>query len=290
MPDILATTWTTSGDSVPIPGFHTSPLTLAERIEAAAAAGFAGYGILDFDLEVFLRESDLPTLRRMLDDQGLAWRELEFLVDWFCPPGKRREDSDRLRRLLFEAAEALGADHIKIGPDFVEMDAPDLDRWAEELNVLAQQATEHGTSVALEFLPYFSNVPDLASALELIRRADHPAAGLCIDIWHVERSGTPMSDVAAVPADLIRAVELDDATMDLIGDPYEDTVLRRRYLGDGEFRVEDFIAAVHQAGWRGPWGVEILSEVHRVRPLAESLPEVMSTTLAAFERAGVRDG
>ncbi len=289
MPDILATTWTTSGDSVPIPGFHTSPLTLRERIEAAAAAGFAGFGMLDFDLEVFLRDSDLATLRLILDDNGLRWREVEFLVDWFCPPGPRREASDRSRRLLLDAAEVLGADHIKIGPDFVDMAPPDLDRWAEELSALASQAAERGSSVALEFLPYFSSIPDLAGALELIRRTDHPAAGLCIDIWHIERSGTSTADLAAVPVELIRAVELDDATAELVGDPYEDTVLRRRYLGEGEFRVGDFLTAIHGTGWRGPWGVEILSEVHRVRPLDESLTDVMRTTLDAFAQAGLTD-
>lgn len=292
MPDLLATTWTTSGDSVPLPGRHASPLTLPERIEATAKAGFAGYGILDLDLEVYLRDGDMATLRAVLDDSGMAWRELEFLLDWWQDDALRVE-SDQNRRFLLQAAEALGADHVKIGPDIrlgadtSDLVPPDVDLWAERLHGLASEATEHGTSVAIEFLPYFSNVPDLASAFELVRRADHPAAGLCIDIWHVERSGTPMAAVAEVPAGLIKAVELNDATLDLVGEPYSDTVLRRRYLGEGEFRVVDFIRAIHTAGWHGPWGVEIISEAHRVRPLAESLPEVVSTTRQAFALAGV---
>ncbi len=285
MPDILATTWTTSGDSVPLPGRHLSPLTLAERIEAASANGFAGYGLLDVDLVEFLRESDLATLRVMLDDSGMRWREIEFLSGWW-KGGPVRDESDRARRFLFDAAESLGADHVKIGPDLDDMTPPDVDRWAEELHSLGAEAAEHGLCVALEFLPC-SNVPDLAAGLDLVRRADHAAAGLCLDLWHVQRAGTAVTDIAEVPVALIKAVELEDAMAEPIGSLYDDTVLRRRYLGDGEFPVTEFIQAVHATGWRGPWGIEIIAEAHRVRPIAESLPDVMQTTRAAFARAGI---
>ena len=285
MPDIMASTWTTSGDSVPLPGRHLSPLTLTERIDAAAANGFSGFGILDYDLAKFLQGSHLGHLRMMLDDSGIQWRELEFLTGWWRT-GSEGAESDRLRRFLFDSAGALGVGVVKMGPDLDDMTPPDVDRWAEELHTLGDEAAEHGVSLAFEFLPC-SNVPDLRAGLDLIRRTDHPAVGLCLDLWHVHRAGTSVSDIALVPVDLIRAVELEDATDQLLGSLYEDTVLRRRYLGEGEFPVTEFIQVVHEIGWCGPWGVEIISETHRARPIVDSLPEVMSTTLAAFAKAGV---
>ena len=48
---------------------------------------------------------------------GLEYLEVEFLMDWFFDPEgePERADSDRPRKLLFDAAAALGAHHIKVG-------------------------------------------------------------------------------------------------------------------------------------------------------------------------------
>jgi sugar phosphate isomerase/epimerase len=283
--DILASCWTTAGDAFPMPGRLLSPLALVDRIEESSRVGFTGFGILDNDLEAFLATSDLKTLRRILDDNGMRWVELELLTNWWKADSTRPE-SDRVRRLLLEAAQALGADHIKVVADTENLAPPDPDQWIPEFIKLSDEAAEHGTTIALEFLP-FTNVPNLAAAVDLVSLAGHPAGGICVDLWHVERSRTPIQDLAAVPLGLIKAVELDDATLAQVGDEYEDTVFRRRMLGEGEFRVTEFIRVVAGLGWPGPWGVELISEVHRMRPLEQSLPDVVRTTRAAFAAAGI---
>jgi sugar phosphate isomerase/epimerase len=283
--DILASCWTTAGDAFPMPGRLLSPLALVDRIEESSRVGFTGFGILDNDLEAFLATSDLKTLRRILDDNGMRWVELELLTNWWKADSTRPE-SDRVRRLLLEAAEVLGADHIKVVADTENLAPPDPDQWIPEFIKLSDEAAEHGTTIALEFLP-FTNVPNLAAAVDLVSLAGHPAGGICVDLWHVERSRTPIQDLAAVPLGLIKAVELDDATLAQVGDEYEDTVFRRRMLGEGEFRVTEFIRVVAGLGWPGPWGVELISEVHRMRPLEQSLPDVVRTTRAAFAAAGI---
>ena len=55
-------------------------------------------------------------MKRAMDDNGLEYLELEFLMDWFVDEGdEARKASDETRRLLFEAAAALDAHHIKVG-------------------------------------------------------------------------------------------------------------------------------------------------------------------------------
>ena len=55
-------------------------------------------------------------MKQIFDDDGLAYLELEFLMDWFLDPATRaRQASDETRELLFDAAAALGAHHIKVG-------------------------------------------------------------------------------------------------------------------------------------------------------------------------------
>ncbi|MHB1165825.1 MAG: sugar phosphate isomerase/epimerase family protein [Candidatus Nanopelagicales bacterium] len=286
---LLATCWATAGDAVPLPGRQVSPIPLPTRIAAAAAAGFTAFGLLDHDLRAFLGDSDLATLAAMLGEHGFDYVELEFLTHWWVAG---HAGAAATRELLYRAAEVLDANgirahHVKVAADLDDTTAPDIDLWAERLHALAIDAAEHGTAVALEFMP-FANVSTLDQAVAIARGAGHPAAGLCLDMWHVARSGADPRDLADVPAELILAVELDDGSAVPVGDPYDDTVLRRLLPGEGDFPVVDFAAALMTAGWASPWGVEILSAKYRVRPLDEALPDVVSTSQAVLAAARER--
>ena len=265
---LLATCWTSAGDAASDRLDLRSPVPLRERIEAASAAGFRGFGLLSADLPAARDQYGLGGIRAMLDDNGIVDLELEGIPYWW-DDGPRREESDRIRHGLLTAAEALGARHIKVTPD--GDDGPwDPDRWAAELAGLAAQADGVGTRLGLEFFPW-SNVKTLHDGLRLVEAAGHAAAGVVIDAWHIERAHTPVADLASVPLHRIVGVELDDADPQVVGTLFEDTVHRRRYCGEGSFDLPGMITALRAAGWAGPWGVEILSEEHRSLPVREAL-------------------
>ncbi len=69
-------------------------------------------------------------------------------------------------------------------------------------------------------------------------------------------------------------------TCDVLG-----AVLRRRLPGHGDWPVPRAIRILQDLGWNGPWGVEMLSSDHRVRPLSESVPDVVRATLEQFRLA-----
>ena len=283
--ELLATCWTHTGDALPVPGRHLSPLNLRARAEAVAAAGFTGIGFTIDDLEAAQVTFDLPDVRRICEDLGLVHLEVELLENWWTS-GIRREESDRKRRSLLNAAEILGARQVKIGPDVEVVDgvvAPltDVAHWATELHILAAQATEAGTRVALEPLP-FSNITDFRMAAELVDAADHPAAGLVVDIWHLERGPSTLADLAEISGDKVFVVELSDAPVPQSTDLFHDTIHHRVLCGSGTFDVKRFIDTLQQIGFAGPWGVEIISEAHRRRPLKEALVDAHRTTMAMF--------
>jgi sugar phosphate isomerase/epimerase len=283
-PDLLATCWTTAGDAVPLPGREYSPIPLPTRIELAARAGFTGFGVGHNDLESYLRNSDLRTLRHILEDNGMRHVELEFLINWWLSDGPARLESDRVERLLLDACDVLHPHHVKVGPDITGGDY-DLAQWAEQWYRISTDFANAGTVIALEFMP-FSNVSTLDRAIQLVRTAGHPAGGLMIDMWHIMRGGPhQLLQIADVPIELITGVELDDGDAEQVDDGYSDTVLRRRLPGQGDWPVHELVRMLQEKGWAGPWGVEIISETYRVRPLEEALPEVVSATLAQFERA-----
>ena len=264
-----------------------SPLDLRVRAEAVAAAGFTGIGFTIDDLEAARPTYDLAQVKRICDDLGLVHVEVELLENWWTTGGARRE-SDQTRGSLLRAAEALGARQIKIGPD-VQTVAPleVVELWAGELHHLAVQAEGVGTRVALEPLP-FSNIADFRLAAELVDAADHPAAGLAVDIWHLERGPSTLADLAEIPGDKVFVVELNDAPAPQSTDLFQDTIRHRVLCGAGTFDVTGFVDTLQKIGFSGPWGVEILSDAHRRRPLQEALADAHSTAMALFDRASPR--
>ncbi|WP_299444854.1 sugar phosphate isomerase/epimerase [uncultured Phycicoccus sp.] len=280
--ELLATCWSSAGDAASDRVDLRSPIPLRERVEAAAAAGFTGFGLLSADLPAAVARYGLPGIRTLLADHGIVHLELEGIPDWW-DDGPRRAASDRVRTLMLEAAEALGARHLKVTPD--GEDRPwDRGLWAARFAELAAQAEGVGARLGIEFFPW-SNIGSLAEALRLVEDAGHAAGGVVIDAWHVARAGTPVSDLASVPLHRIVGVELDDADEHVVGTLFEDTVHRRRYCGEGSFDLPGMVAALRATGWDGPWGVEILSDEHRALPVRSALDRAARTARAVIAPA-----
>jgi sugar phosphate isomerase/epimerase len=279
---LLATCWTSAGDAASDRPDLRSPLPLRQRIEAASTAGFRGFGLLSNDLPAAVREYRLSGIRAMLADNGIVRLELEGIPYWW-DDGPRREESDRVRHDLLEAAEVLNADHIKVTPD--GDDGPwDREHWAAKFAELAGQAQNVGARLGIEFFPW-SNVKTLHDGLRLVADAGHDAGGVVIDTWHIARAHTPIADLASVPPERIIGVELNDADEHVVGTLFADTLHRRRYCGEGSFDLPAMIAALRAAGWTGPWGVEILSDEHRSLPVEQALRRAATSARSVLDRA-----
>ncbi len=280
--ELMATCWTSAGDAASDRADLRSPLTLRERIEAASSAGYRGFGLLSDDLPAAVAAYGLPGIRSMLADNGIKYLELEGIPFWWSD-GPQGEESDRVRHSLLEAAEVLGAKHIKVTPD--GDDGPwDRGKWAEKFAELATQAQGVGVRLGIEFFPW-SNIKTLHDGLQLVADAGNDAGGVVIDTWHIARAHTPPADLARVPLDRIIGVELNDADEQVIGTLFEDTVHRRRYCGEGVFELPAMIAALRTAGWNGPWGVEILSNEHRSLPVEAALRRAAESARSVLELA-----
>src|SRR3954447_20759730 len=194
--DLLATCWSSAGNAASDRDDLRSPVPLRGRIEAASAAGFRGFGLLSADLPAAKHEYGLKGIRSMLEDNGIVDLELEGIPYWW-DDGLHREESDRVRHDLLNAAEVLDARQIKVTPD--GDDNPwDPGRWAAKLAELAAQAHGVGARLGLEFFPW-SNIKNLHEGLRLVEDAGHPAAGGVIDVWHIQRAHTPVAELAAGP-------------------------------------------------------------------------------------------
>jgi sugar phosphate isomerase/epimerase len=284
--ELVGLYWTLSGPVEVHMGREWSLFDFRDRCEEAAKVGFSGIGIWHADLEHVLETRSLQEMRAILDDTGVRCVELEFLQDFFLDPGdERRRESDARRRLLFEAAAALDAHHVKVGniPGARAPVEQVTERFAE---LCADAAEHHDAAMAYEFMPFDANVPDLETGLRVVEGAGAPNGGLAVDTWHLGKLRIPPDEVRRIPRERIAWVELSDGQVEDMEDRIDEVVNHRRLPGEGEFEVAAYVEALRDAGYPGPWGVEVLSEDLRNRPMDEIFRRAYETTSAQF-RAGV---
>jgi sugar phosphate isomerase/epimerase len=276
--ELVASYWTIAGAARPHSEIEYSPFDFEERVKAASKAGFKGFGIKEVDLAHILERRNLKEMKLILDDNGIKHVELEFLTDWFLD-GEKKKKSDKTKRMLLAAAEALEARHIKIG-DF-DMHSVPMPRLIESFSELCTEAADYGTKILFELI-VDAMVRTLPEALEMVEGAGAQNGGIMIDLWHVVKLGIAYEDVARIPPRYLLGVELNDGTLKCPWDLHEDTVNHRRYCGEGEFDVKGFVDCLLKAGYSGPWGIEVLSEEIRDLPLDRLATHAFSTTIAQF--------
>ena len=278
--ELLASYWTIAGGALPHTDREYSPFDFKDRVQAAAKAGFTGMGIWHADLAHILERRSLKEMKQILNDSGIKHLELEFIADWFTE-GEEKRQSDIRKRMLLDAAEALDAHHVKVG-DFFGKKTP-MPRLIESFAALCAEAASHGTKIGFELMP-FAMINTLRDALDLVECAGAKNGGICFDLWHLVKLRIPYADIAKVPQHFVVSVELNDGTFEAPWSLHEDTVNHRRFCGEGEFDVKGFVDSMQKAGYQGPWGIEVLSEELRKKPLEELTTRAYQTTIAQFSR------
>lgn len=283
---LIATCWTSAGDAAPLRPDESSPVPLQDRIDLVARTGWAGIGLVHADLIAARDTIGYTELSRRIREAGIDIVEVEFLNGWWAS-GAERAESDALRADLFEAATALGAHHIKVGAGMAHEPLP-LATLADAFVDLADEASDAGILLALEATP-FSHLRTTAEAVEVVTRSDNPSAGLLIDIWHTYKGGLSNDDVwKVVPMERVTAVEIDDGVpgrRDTVEEIFDDTSNHRKYCGEGAFDTATFVERTLDAGYRGAWGVEIISAQHRSLPVEAGLRRAFDTAMSCFPSA-----
>jgi sugar phosphate isomerase/epimerase len=280
--ELLISYFAISGDIYPMGPNEVSPFPFRDRVEAAARAGFVGFGLHPDDVKATKDLIGYAEMRRIVEANRIKYLEIEFLVNWF-ESGEKREKSDAMRSQMFEIAAELGLKDIKVAPGFDPAPA-NVPLMADEFGKLSDEAAGFGTDVVLEIMPW-SNVRTIETALGIVGGANRPNGGLLIDIWHMARGHIPYSDIRTIPVEFIKAVEIDDApARPPVDDVWADTIHHRELPGDGDLDVPAFIREVQAAGYSGVYGTEILSKKHRKFPLNEMARRVFESSMAQFEK------
>ena len=234
--------------------------TLDTKLQAIAAAGFAGAEVFENDL--LSTHLDARDIRRMMADLGLActmfqpFRDLEGL-----PEPSRSRAFDRLER-KFDVMAELGTDLLLVCSSCSPQAGGERERLLADLAEAADRAGRRGLRIGYEALAWGRHVNDHREAWGLVRDVDHPALGLVLDSFHSLARGVPSSSIGDIRGEKLFIVQVCDAPqlqMDYLGWSRH----FRCMPGQGEFPLDDWAEAIRRTGYDGYWSLEIFNDRFR---------------------------
>nr|WP_162241212.1 TIM barrel protein [Leifsonia sp. Leaf325] len=252
--------------------------TLEDKMRAAAAAGFAGIEMLDYDLVM----SPWSPSRLAAEAGGLGLTVdvyQPFHVETVHPElfGAGLRHADRKFDLLME----LGARVLVCCSSRTARGLDDDDLAAEQLHTLAEHAEHRGLRLAYEAVPW-GRVPTHEDAWRIVRSVDHPALGMCLDSFHVLSRHNDPAVIAQVDADKVFHVQLADAPRANM-DVREWSLHSRMFPGQGSLDVAGFLRQLTAMGYTGPMALEVFNDVYQQEDPRHTATDAMRSMLALDE-------
>jgi 4-hydroxyphenylpyruvate dioxygenase len=259
--------------------------TLEDKLGAASAAGFDG-------IEVF--EADLVASPWAPAELAARCADLGLSIDLYQPfRDLDSTDPERFARNLrraerkFDVMAQLGTTTVlvcsSVSPDAVA----DPDQLAGQLAVAAAAAGERGLRIAYEALAWGTEVSTWERSWDAVRRAGHPALGLCLDSFHVLSRGGDPAGFADVPGDRLFFLQLADAPA-LRMDVLQWSRHHRLFPGQGAFDLPQFLECVLAAGYTGPLSLEVFNDVYRQADPTRTAVDAMRSLLWLEEQLALR--
>jgi 4-hydroxyphenylpyruvate dioxygenase len=260
--------------------------TLEDKLTAAAAAGFDGVEIFENDLVA--SSWSAKEISEHCAELGLSIDLYQPFRDFEAVPPDVLARNLRRAELKFDVMDQLGADTMlvcsSVSPDAVDDD----DLAAEQLHLLAERAAARGIRIAYEALAWGRFVNTYERSWRIVRRAAHPALGLCLDSFHILSRGSDPAAIRTIPGEKLFFLQLADAPR-LQMDVLQWSRHHRLFPGQGAFDLTAFTGHVLAAGYRGPLSLEVFNDVFRQADPGPAALDAMRSLLGLQETLGVAD-
>jgi 4-hydroxyphenylpyruvate dioxygenase len=269
---------------------HTSIATvslsgsLTEKLTAAARAGFDGVEIFENDL--LASPLTLEGVRARCADLGLTIDLYQPMRDVEAVPTDEFERNLRRARHKFDLMKRLGADTVLVCSSVSPLAEDDDALAAGQLRHLADLAQDFGIRVAYEALAWGRHVSTYDHAWRIVRAADHPALGTCLDSFHILARGSDPKGIEDIPGEKIFFLQLADAPL-MAMDVLQWSRHYRCFPGQGGLDVASLLGHVVRAGYTGPLSLEVFNDVFRQAEAGSTAMDARRSLLVLQEATGL---
>jgi sugar phosphate isomerase/epimerase len=191
-------------------------------------------------------------------------------------------DGEEKRRLLAvfdeqcRRAVALGCATV-MSP--VDKGCGNAQQAADSVRQVGDLAARHGVRLALEFNSQAEQLNTLHSVRQVLAHAAHPACGLLLDTYHLQRSGTALREVGEIAAEEIAYVQYSDVPARGL---VPGMALDRLPPGHGIVAFKDIFQRIAASGYRGYFSYEAPNPAAWKRPPDDVAREALEATRAVL--------
>jgi len=237
-------------------------LDFESAVKAAADAGWPTVSLRIAKLEEYYKTGKtIDDAIAFLNQYKLTVPQLGFFAGWLNVQGQAQEDMLNRFRKFSETAKKLGnADMLLVTMGEGPQDTYDQALAVENFKKICEIAAADGNRVGSEFLPY-SPVKTVAQMWGIVKAANMPNGGICLDPYHYFKGGSSLDSLRAVPVEKIFIVHTNDLKA---SNPDVDlATLTRNYRvmpGEGSFPNEFLLKYLFDGGYSGYYIQEILNK------------------------------
>lgn len=258
--------------------------SLTEKLAACAAAGFDAVELFEPDLISSPLSPEQVAERAA--ELGLGIELYQPLRDVEAVGPEQFARTLRRARMKFEVMRRVGVDLLLVCSNVSPQTADDDALAAEQLGLLADAAADHGVRIAYEALAWGAAVNTYQHSWSIVRAADRPNLGLCLDSFHIlARDGDP-AGIAQIPGDKIFFLQLADAPRSTL-DVLQWSRHLRCFPGQGGLDVAAVADAALRAGYRGPLSLEVFNDEFRQADSARTAIDGLRSLIHLQEQLGL---
>jgi 2-keto-myo-inositol isomerase len=250
----------------------TTPL--AEALEAAREGGWNGVELRRVDfVRCFEKGMTNDEVIALVRESGMKVVTLGAEYGFLFATG---DESTRLFGALEETAataRALGCDLIMAAPG---PNRGTVKQAAANFRAAGELVSKYGCRIALEFNSVHAVINRLAIGREIVALAAHPACGLLLDAYHMERAGDGGRSFEDMPGDEIFAVQVSDVPYG--PPPAGNRPTDRLIPGQGRVRWNDFFGLLVDKRYAGYVSYEAPNPELWARAPAEVAREAAAAT------------
>lgn len=254
--------------------FGMDTITLAGPLEAKLEAmGEAGF------TQVMLKANDLvghpqgwKAAVRAVQASGLRGTGFQVLRDFEGLEGHLHQYKVEIAKAMLEMCAALGCKVLLACSSTSAHASQDVRSIARDLRKLAMLAVPFGIRIAYEGLSWGRTINEYTAAWDVVKQADCPNLGLCIDSFHILAANTPLEAMQRIDAGRIFLVQLSDFMWHETPTFEERITTARTYRvfpGEGVHtsQVVELVTRLDQLGYRGDYSFEVFNDDYVQMPL-----------------------
>jgi 2-keto-myo-inositol isomerase len=258
-------TWTL--DSTPLP----------KVLEIVRTTGWDAIELrrIDFERAASQGQTEAQVVE-LVRGSGLAVSAVGVTAGWMFADSAERPELLKTFERSCAAAVALGCS-VVMSP--VDRGTGDPRQAATSVRQVSEIAARYGVRVALEFNSQAAQFNTLESVREVLALAAHPACGLLLDTYHLQRSGRFGRSFAEVEPDEIAYVQYSDVPRDGLQPGY---ATDRLPPGEGSIDFAEVRRLLADKSYAGPLSYEAPNPAAWERDPTQVAQSALQASRAAF--------